>query len=94
MTDLLRAALGAGYRHIDTAILYENHKMIGGALKTIFSEGKYSRDDVFITTKVFPFRNFNCIQKLEESLKDLQLSYVDLYMVHWPCVPFSKDLII
>jgi diketogulonate reductase-like aldo/keto reductase len=45
--------------------------MIGGALKTIFSEGKYKREDIFITTKVFPFRNFNCIAKLEESLKDL-----------------------
>lgn len=61
MTELLRAAFDAGYRHIDTAILYDNHKMIGGALKTIFSEGKYKREEIYITTKVFPFQNFNFV---------------------------------
>lgn len=59
MTDLIRASLDAGYRHIDTAIFYNNHKMIGNALKTIFAEGKYTRQDVFITTKVLPFNHFN-----------------------------------
>lgn len=43
MTELLRDALDAGYRHFDTAIAYENHALIGEALKTIFADGKYTR---------------------------------------------------
>ncbi len=50
-----------GYRQIDTAILYENHKMIGNSLKTMFNEGKYKREDIFITTKVLPLKNINSI---------------------------------
>ena len=84
--------LDAGYRHIDTAILYDNHKFIGSALKTIFAEGKYKRDDVFITTKFFPFNYANAVQNLKDSLKDLELDYVDLFLVHWPAVPFTKDV--
>lgn len=51
LTKVIRAAFENGYRHIDTAILYNNHKLIGNSLKTIFEEGKYSRKDLFITTK-------------------------------------------
>lgn len=68
--------------------------MIGIALKKIFGEGKYKREDIYITTKVFPFRDVNCISKLKESLTDLQVDYVDLYLTHWPVVPFGKELII
>lgn len=71
MTDLLRSAFDAGYRHIDTAILYDNHKFIGSALTNIFKEGKYKREDIFITTKFFPFNNANGVQNLKDSLTDL-----------------------
>jgi aldehyde reductase len=54
--DLLRSAFDAGYRHIDTAHYYNNHKLIGKALKQIFSEGKYKRNDIFITTKLFSLK--------------------------------------
>jgi len=53
MTNLLRSALDAGYRHIDTAKLYENEKFIGDSLQEIFREGKYKREDLFIATKLF-----------------------------------------
>eukprot|EP00825_Cyclidium_porcatum_P052553 TRINITY_DN998_c0_g3_i1.p1 TRINITY_DN998_c0_g3~~TRINITY_DN998_c0_g3_i1.p1 ORF type:complete len:405 (-),score=94.31 TRINITY_DN998_c0_g3_i1:267-1481(-) len=93
ITDLLREAIKLGYRHIDTALGYDNHKIIGGALATIFKEGLVKREELFITTKIFPFKNFNAIEKLEESLKDLQLTYVDLFLVHWPFafLPQEKD---
>jgi len=52
MTNLLRAALDAGYRHIDTAKHYANEKFIGDSLQIIFSEGKYKREDLFIATKI------------------------------------------
>ena len=48
-----------GYRHIDTAIFYQNHKLIGQALTEIFKEGKYKREDIFITTKIMPLAQFN-----------------------------------
>ena len=52
MTNLLRTAFDTGYRHIDTALFYENEKLIGDSLQIIFSEGKYKRKDLFIATKL------------------------------------------
>jgi len=75
-------ALEAGYRHIDTASIYRNEESVGDALK---SSG-IPRDEIFVTTKVW-----NDDQGYEstraacrESLKRLQLDYVDLYLIHWP----------
>jgi len=65
MTDLVRAALEVGYRHLDTAFAYDNHEILGKALSTIFKEGKYKREDIFITTKIFPYKHFNSIEKLK-----------------------------
>jgi diketogulonate reductase-like aldo/keto reductase len=61
LPSLIRAALEAGYRHFDTAIAYNNHKMIGETFKTIFAEQKYKREDIFIVTKIFPNYAFNAI---------------------------------
>ncbi|EAR92224.1 aldo/keto reductase family oxidoreductase (macronuclear) [Tetrahymena thermophila SB210] len=84
MTNLLRTALDAGYRHIDTAVNYQNEAMIGESLKTIFKEGKYSRKDLFIVSKVFPNKGINMLESVKKSLKELQLDYVDLYYLHFP----------
>jgi diketogulonate reductase-like aldo/keto reductase len=61
---LIRSALDAGYRHIDTAVAYDNHKMLGDALAEIFNEGKYKREDIFITTKVNPCKEWNALDIL------------------------------
>ncbi|XP_060531330.1 aldo-keto reductase family 1 member B1-like [Cylas formicarius] len=79
-------ALEVGYRHIDTAYIYRNEHIIGKTLKKWFDSGKLKRDQVFVTTKlssdgVHPERLEN---QLKESLKNLQLEYVDLYLIHFP----------
>ena len=79
-------ALHAGYRHIDTAYLYENEDEIGRALKQVFSEGKIKRQDVFVVSKLWhTFHSRPLVMKgIEESLKKLGLEYLDLYLIHFP----------
>ncbi|XP_072754621.1 1,5-anhydro-D-fructose reductase [Anoplolepis gracilipes] len=82
----LDAALTAGYRHIDTATVYENEVVIGNVLKKWIDSGKVKRSDLFIVTKLPPGGNrASGVEKwLKKSLDNLQLSYVDLYLVHAP----------
>ncbi|XP_011685682.1 PREDICTED: 1,5-anhydro-D-fructose reductase [Wasmannia auropunctata] len=82
----LNAALEAGYRHIDTATVYENEKIIGNVLKKWLDSGRIKRSDLFIVTKVPPSGNRpEGVEKwIERSLSNLQLDYVDLYLVHTP----------
>jgi 2,5-diketo-D-gluconate reductase B len=75
-------ALELGYRHIDTAQLYDNESEVGTAIAT----SGLARDDIFVTTKVWIDKlNRNLlIPSLKESLDKLKLSQVDLVLVHWP----------
>ncbi len=82
----VKDALHAGYRHIDTAAAYGNEEIIGEALKEIFAEGEIFREDVFITSKLWndSHAEGQVIPALQDSLKKLQLDYLDLYLIHWP----------
>lgn len=87
--DLKKAvkdAIYAGYRHIDTAKNYGNEKIIGEALAEIFEEGEIFREDIFITSKLWndAHAEGQVIPALQDSLKKLQLDYLDLYLIHWP----------
>ncbi|XP_050510178.1 1,5-anhydro-D-fructose reductase-like isoform X4 [Diabrotica virgifera virgifera] len=82
----VEAALETGYRHIDTAAAYQNEHVIGKVLNKWLTSGKLKREDIFITTKL-PFTHIHpdmVESALKESLKKLQLDYVDLYLVHFP----------
>lgn len=79
-------ALEFGYRHLDTAFSYKNEKVIGKVLKDWFSSGKLRREEIFLVTKlpivgVHPDRVEIFMKK---SLENLQVDYVDLYLVHFP----------
>lgn len=76
------SAIDAGYRLIDTAQAYSNEEYVGNAIKNC----GVARDELFITTKLW-FRNFekaDAEKSLNESLKKLQLDYVDMVLLHWP----------
>lgn len=83
-------AVKAGYRHIDTAWYYGTEKYIGQALKELFDEGIVKREDLFITTKVWPSYHANPAKSLDESLSNLGIDYVDLLLQHWP-LTFKGD---
>ncbi|HEX4283208.1 MAG TPA: aldo/keto reductase [Solirubrobacteraceae bacterium] len=75
----VRAALELGYRHIDTAQAYGNESSVGRALR----ESGIARDEVFITTKFHPGRR-DPLREAAYSIEQLDVDYVDLYLVHWP----------
>lgn len=74
-----------GYRHIDCAYVYHNEKEIGQALKNVFAEGKIKREEVFITSKVWNTHHAkdNVARACKNTLRDLQLEYLDLYLMHF-----------
>ena len=84
-TEVKRAVLAAfeaGYRHIDTAAFYGNEAGIGEALR----DSGFLREDVFLTSKVWNSDQGyeQCKSAFEKSLERLGVSYLNLYLIHWP----------
>ena len=77
-------AINAGYRHIDTAFAYGNEKSVGEGIKA----SGVKREDIFVTTKHWvTMRGYEkATEAIDISLKNLCLDYLDLYLIHWPCV--------
>ncbi|XP_047492833.1 glyoxal reductase-like isoform X3 [Penaeus chinensis] len=90
--SVVKAALQAGYRAFDTAAVYRNETEIGDALKQLLPEFGLERKDVFITSKLSPQDHGfeRSLQAFELSLSNLQLTYLDLYLIHWPGVQKLK----
>lgn len=77
-------AIEAGYRHIDTAFAYGNEGAVGEGIKA----AGVNRDEIFVTTKHWvTMRGYQkATEAIDISLKNLGLDYLDLYLIHWPCV--------
>lgn len=87
LQSAIAEAVKVGYRHIDTAYVYENEVDVGKALKRVFKAGECTRDEMFVTTKLWntyhraDLVRTGCFQSLER----LQLDYIDLFLMHTPC---------
>jgi len=82
----VREAIKIGYRHIDCAVIYGNEAEIGQAFSDAFSNGDVKREDLWVTSKLWNNAHLkdDVRPALEQTLKDLQLNYLDLYLIHWP----------
>ena len=90
--NLTYQAIKDGTRLIDTAAAYRNEDLVGKGIKKAIDEGIVKREDLFIITKLNIDEEKNDPETaLNNSLKRLQLTYVDLYLDHWPLVNMTKD---
>ena len=88
--DVVGQALVAGYRHIDTAMIYGNEEGVGRAI----ANSGIPRDEIFVTTKLWndDHGHDSALQAVDASLERLGLEYVDLYLIHWPTPKRGKYL--
>lgn len=77
-------ALKDGYRLIDTAQYYGNEKGVGDGLRKALDEGIVTREEVFITTKIMPSSYNNAYNSIDESLRKMNIDYIDLLLIHQP----------
>jgi alcohol dehydrogenase (NADP+) len=91
--EAIPEAIRMGYRHFDCAAIYENEAEIGEAFARAFRDGLVTRDELWITSKLWNNRHLkdDAMPGLKQTLADLRLDYLDLYLVHWP-IALKRDV--
>lgn len=86
IADAVKEAIAAGYRHIDCAAVYGNEQQIGAVLREVLDSGFVAREELWITSKLWNDKHdpADVIPACKQTLADLQLDYLDLYLIHWP----------
>ncbi len=87
--EVIKLAIETGYRHIDTAQMYENEEVVGNAVYN----SNIARDKFFITTKIYTLviKNDEIVSSFNKSLQKLKTDYVDLLLIHFPAFTTSLD---
>lgn len=87
-TVAVQTAIESGYRHIDCAWIYQNENGVGQGITNSIKNKTVKRDDLWITSKLWNdrHRGEHVEDALKESLKSLNLSHLDLFLIHWPIV--------
>lgn len=80
IAEAVRGAIEVGYRHLDCAAVYGNEDRIGAAIR----QTGIAREELWITSKVWNDRHHDVLGACRQSLADLQLDYLDMYLAHWP----------
>lgn len=94
MENTIQTAIRLGYRLFDTASDYNNESLLGKALRNCIDIGMVKREELFIQTKYYPVSPYgydDAIEKFDESIKRLDLDYIDAYLIHKPIPRYSEN---
>ncbi len=86
IANAVKEAISVGYRHIDCAAVYGNEHLIGESFRSVLDSGLIKREELWVTSKLWNDKHGeeDVIPACEQTLRDLQLDYLDLYLIHWP----------